>query len=605
VLAGSSFSTLGRTVVGLGSAFTSATDGFDDGTPGATMQGEVRVQAGGTLRSAHMVVASNGGGNGRTGTEKAIGTLVVEGTGSLLAMTRPSTAVGNASLLSIANGTHATGVVEVRNGGRITLDGSITPTVFTDINIASGGPTSNGKLVVDGPGSLIELSDGQGFIIVGTNVAGSIGELQITGGSRDGATGTLTVSGNDAAGNASTLRLAGRNSETDGGAFLHIGGIYNSGSPGTGTAHVLAGGRIEVDSTVVPTNTLSARPGTCVGFGQGSNGKLNVNSGGVVLSMSLLVATGAGSTGAVNVSGGRIELGGTSPAPGGTGTINVSGGSLLTVSGPSAALRVGGASSATVAGVGTLNLSGAGSGVFLAGTDARALIGAATGTTGTVNIGAGTTLSATSLIGIAHDGTASTGGRGILVVNGVAAAASIVNGAAGVIQGSGTLVGNVINHGTINPGNSPGTLVIDGTFTNAVGGHLVLEVASDGNNGFVTDQLVFTPTATVNLAGLQVEFRFLGAANPTAFQKSGGFDTDAFFRRQDAQGGESALGDTAFGGVQFTASSQAYNISGFSYDVGTGAQFSATPVPEPATWALWMAGALGMAGLARRRRPAA
>ena len=41
----------------------------------------------------------------------------------------------------------------------------------------------------------------------------------------------------------------------------------------------------------------------------------------------------------------------------------------------------------------------------------------------------------------------------------------------------GTLAGQVTNFGTINPGNSPGTLVIDGGFTNAAGGQLVLEVA--------------------------------------------------------------------------------------------------------------------------------
>jgi T5SS/PEP-CTERM-associated repeat protein len=786
---GSVYSTVGRTVIANGSAFTSAADGFDYGTPGATTRGEVRVQDSATLRSAQIVVGTSGGGLGRTGGEQSFANLVVDGAGTLLAMTRASTTTGNASLLSIATGFNATGTVEVRNGARLTIDGSTAPTVFTGINVGSGGATSNGTLRIDGAGSLIELSGGQGFINVGTNVAGSVGHMQVTGGARvagvgetglaftsvgrDGATGTLTVSGSDAAGNASTLRLAGRNSVTDGGAFLNIGGIYNSGRSGNGTVDVLAGGRIEVDTSALTGGVGNARPGAYVGVGQGAvgnltivggnavtgaastlaitggsgvtpfvgvgkdgatgnvlvsnggrwlissthlsttnangdllqlnigdrgtgpenpgsnpsvgtvtvtgagselaltgasdrylsvgggsggSGTLNVAGGGVVRSLSLLVGSGDGATGTVNVDGGRIELGGrvnagpaagtggsfsvgrsggtgtatfsngavlqiststanasinaggTGPAPGGTGTINVFGGSLLAVSGPSATLRVGGASSATAAGIGTLNLAGAGSSVQLVGNGARALIGAAAGTEGTVNIGQGTTLSAGSFLGIAHDGTNDTGGAGLLVVNGVASATTIVNGVFGKIQGSGILVGNVVNHGQINPGNSPGTLVIDGSFTNAPGGQLVLEVASDGHGGFVTDHLVFSNTSTVDLAGLQVEFRFLGSADPTAFQAGGGFATGSFFAQQDAQGQAAALADTAFGGVQFSASSQAYSISNFSFSAAAGAQFTAAPVPEPATWALWLTGALALAlaGRAnRRRRPAA
>lgn len=784
--AGSSFSTLGRITVGLGGAFTTAAgDGFNYGTPGAATSGTVRVEAGALMRGQHLVVGSSGGGKGRTGAESATGNLVVDGAGSLLALTRPSTTAGDASLLSIANGVNAVGSAAVRNGAKLTLDGSAAPAVFSGINIGSGGLGSSGQLVIDGPGSLIELSGGQGFINVGTNVAGSVGTMQITGGGRvagvgptglafttvgrNGATGTLTVSGNDAAGNASTLRLAGRNSETDGGAFLNVGGVYNA-STGTGTVNILAGGRIEVDTTTVVTNTGARRPGAYVGVGQGSSGTLNISgksaltgaastlaitggtgvtpfvgvgrdgatgnvlvsdggrwlvssarvssdgangdllqlsigdrsagsdnpgpnpsigtvtvtgagselaltgaadryisvgtgngalgtldvgNGGVVRSLSLLVGSGAGATGAVNVHGGRIELGGTvnagaaagtggsftvgrnggagtatfsngavlqittatpnasinaggtGPAPGGVGTIHVLDGSLLAVSGPGATLRVGGASSATSAGVGTLNLSGAGSSVQLVGDGARALIGAAGTTVGTVNIGAGATLSAGSLIGVAHDGTADTGGTGRLIVNGVASATRIVNGVGGLIQGSGTLVGEVINHGTINPGESPGRLVIDGSFANAAGGQLVLEVASDGHGGFVTDQLVFTSPATVDLAGMQVEFRFLGNADPTAFQASGDFDTETFFRQRDAQGQDAAMADTAFGAVLFTAASEAYVIDDFSFDAGAGALFTATPVPEPATWALWMTGVLGLAGLAKRRRRAA
>ena len=56
--------------------------------------------------------------------------------------------------------------------------------------------------------------------------------------------------------------------------------------------------------------------------------------------------------------------------------------------------------------------------------------------------------------------------------------------------------------GTTGPGNpgalavKAGTLVIDGSFVNASGGRIVLEVESDGAGGFVTDHLIFAPGST-------------------------------------------------------------------------------------------------------------
>ncbi|MCF6314583.1 MAG: autotransporter domain-containing protein, partial [Verrucomicrobiales bacterium] len=68
-----------------------------------------------------------------------------------------------------------------------------------------------------------------------------------------------------------------------------------------------------------------------------------------------------------------------------------------------------------------------------------------------------------------------------------------------LLGGSGIINGNVLNNGTVNPGNSPGTLTINGNFTQSSSGTLQIEIASPS----VFDRLIISDNAT--LAGtLQV-----------------------------------------------------------------------------------------------------
>ena len=62
-----------------------------------------------------------------------------------------------------------------------------------------------------------------------------------------------------------------------------------------------------------------------------------------------------------------------------------------------------------------------------------------------------------------------------------------------LLGGSGLIVGDVINDGTVAPGNSPGTLTIDGNFTQTADGTLLIEVES----GSVFDQLIVTGNAAL------------------------------------------------------------------------------------------------------------
>jgi len=103
------------------------------------------------------------------------------------------------------------------------------------------------------------------------------------------------------------------------------------------------------------------------------------------------------------------------------------------------------------------------------------------------------------------------------------------------LQGGGVISGDVFNSGVVSPGNSPGTLTIDGDFTQTASGALDIEIASAS----LLDQLIISGNAslagTLNVipyGGLQLQygqqFQFLQAGSI-----SGSFDsivTPAGFR---------------------------------------------------------------------------
>ena len=63
--------------------------------------------------------------------------------------------------------------------------------------------------------------------------------------------------------------------------------------------------------------------------------------------------------------------------------------------------------------------------------------------------------------------------------------------------GSGTLAANLVNEGTVSPGNSAGIITVDGYYTQEAGGTLEIELGGTAA-GTEHDQLVVTGTATMN-----------------------------------------------------------------------------------------------------------
>ena len=779
---GATFATPRPVIVGQGTLFTQAADGFAWGTPGGTTNGSVRVQSGAQATFGSLTLASQGGGSTRTGAEQSFAEGVVQGAGSVLSLVRQAYMTGDQALLVVGAGGHGSGSLDVKSGGKLTLDGSSSPSTFAGISLGVGDGSSPGTLRVDGAGSRVEILGGLGFINIGSS-ANSTGKLQITGGGlvtgvgdsglvsvsvgRRGATSAdLTVSGTDAAGVASTLRMDGVNTVNGAGPFINIGRRENN-LASQGSVSVLGGGRIEIDTSTKVLTLGNGQPGMYVGFGDGSTGSftvsgksaltgaastlsltsgsgttnyvavgrdgaqgtftvsgggkvlldsqhlstsvgntynngdavffeigrqfgptsgssigtatvsgagselaltglsdrfvtlgrgnnavgsLNINAGGKVSALGLLMSEGASSSATLNMSGGILELSGTynggppagtgggvsigragglaianigngsqvsvsSAAPragmslggtgtgiGGVGTMNVSGGSTVSVAGPQAYVRVGSQGSDTVAGIGTLNVTGAGSAVSVSGTGARMVLGATSHTSGTVMLGAGASITASSLVGLAHDGSVNTGGSALMVVNGTLAAPSVVIGSAGILGGSGLVVGNVVNHGILAPGQSPGRLTIDGAFDGA-DGKIVLEVEQQPDGSFLFDELVFGSPSQVLFGNALIEFSFLGDTDPAAFQSAGLFDLKTFFKEVDTTtGAVQPIDDVLdWGDVRFSARSDTYVFTAFTFSPDRGATLDVSRVPLPASWPLVAVALLALWGV--RRKP--
>jgi len=233
-------------------------------------------------------------------------------------------------------------------------------------------------------------------------------------------------------------------------------------------------------------------------------------------------------------------------------------------------------------------------------------VGQLGGGDGTLIASEGSTITA-GWVGIGARTTATgneDGGTGtVVLINSSLIADQIVIGTNGFLGGTGVIHGLVTNRGIFAPGNSPGRLQVDGGFIAEAGSRLILEVEADGHGGFKTDELVFQAGQPLDLDGLKVEFRFLGATDPTAFLASGRFQTGTFFELLHEGGPSGELAADRFRQVSFSASAESYAIRQFSFDAATGAvQFTAVPVPEPGAGALLLAGLAALGWRVRRRR---
>ena len=460
------------------------------------------------------------------------------------------------------------------NGGFNFTSGSLS--LGTGLTVGSSGllgssvSLDNSKyLVLDGQlsidaGSAVTLNGGYlsaGSAVNNGSFSFTAGGLSLSSGLTVGSSGLLGSS--VSLGSSKNLYLGGQLSIDAGSAVTLNGGSLYASSVANNGSFTFNSGSLALDSMAIGNtglfNSLALTSNRRLFGGAvtvGAGGTLGVASGYQYLNSLTNSAT-------VTVSGGSLDAGSMSNS----GTVTVSGGSLVASS-----VSNSGTIAVTAGSVTSNNFTNSGATSIAAGA-ALNIVPVANNNVGAYTQTAGTT-----------------------TVNGVLQGKVVLQG--GVVNGSGQIDGDLeFSGGYINPGNSPGSFDVNGNFT-MTGGVLNLEVAKDGNGGYLWDKLFVS--GNYDLSGGSVSFSLLGDLNINTFTKD--FSFGDFFRVGN-QASNSGLDISMLAGLSFGAHDAANQYYNFEL-TPTGA-FVASAVPVPAAVWLFGSGLLGLLGVAKRKSKAA
>ncbi|WP_206243896.1 autotransporter outer membrane beta-barrel domain-containing protein [Novosphingobium terrae] len=414
---------------------------------------------------------------------------VISGSGNLY-----KSAAGTLTLTGINS---YTGTTSVAGGTLLLSGGQITNSSGLSFN---GG----GALIVDGSNALFNSGNA-----VSTSMTNGT-SLTV----RNGGTASLLGNITTQATSNSTATI----SVSDAGSTLTLGGTLSAGLAGTTTVNVLNGGSLTTNGTVILGGALFPAQGVAnvTVSGTGSQwainngltyrrGALTISNGGVVTATSAalgntqvgatnpatVLVTGAGSklvtTGALALASASTNANGAvSLTIGDSGTVTAGSGTLDMSSGYNT-LNIGAASGSTAVGSGTLNASSvvtnANSTINFNHTDTGYTFASLISGAGALNQLSGTTI----LTGNNSYTGATTISGGVLRINGdQSAATGLTTVASGATLGGSGIIGgsvSVADGGILAPGNSPGTLTINGNLALSSGSLLNYELGQANTVG--------------------------------------------------------------------------------------------------------------------------
>jgi len=433
----------------------------------ATRTGQLEV-TGGTLQGNQLTLGPAGGGTG-----------AYSQSGGNADFVNLSVANNSAATVSGTGQLHVAGTSIIGNGGNGTFTQAGGSTNLQgDVKIGAGAGGVGTLVVQDGT-----LVSGQTFI----GIDGGVGSLQVSG----GVFKPTALALNRFGGAPATVAITGGQVQTNTIQFLFPAVVTQSGGTVTTSAtsnlwlknepgefqYALLSGTLTAPSVLISKTNASpvAASGKVGGFAQ-SGGTSNIKSL-------------------------TIESAGTANVTGGTMNIN----SKLDLRG---VLDFGGGSA-------HLNVNQSAFASFVAGQLLAANNATFTGASGSLmsfkdqaqynSVG---TVTSQGLIHIA--------GQNLVIPQNQS------------VGGSGTIEGDVTNNGSIAPGSSPGAITVDGSYTQASSGALLMEIAGTGPENF--DSLAITGAASLDgLLNISLLDGFLPSATDsfailTAGSLSGTFD---------------------------------------------------------------------------------
>jgi T5SS/PEP-CTERM-associated repeat protein len=505
-----------------------------------------------------------------------------------------STLAGSISAALFAVSVQATVItIGTINPGTLTTNPSTTSQI-----IVGFGATTPGSLQVNAS------STGNGFTSVTGNFSGSVG---VVAGVGAGSSGTMVILGNGTAGSATlstpktiTLGVNGGSGNLN----VQNGGLAQTTAAGSPiqVGNINSSGAIQVDGA---NSVVKSADRIQVGSYNNSTGSVVISNGGVAQTNGKVeIGIGDNATGTVSVTGPNSKMLtnglfiGNSNVAGSvtnTGSLTVQNGASVTAnplaSGADGGVTIGSksGSSVTVTGAGSsLDVGAITSGTnFLAGKEVI-VGGYGQGQLVVDQSGSVNAAGANVIVGGGVFATQTDAGTLTVKNGGAVTADSITVYQNGLLNGGGgTINGDVtINGGTLSPGNSPGTMNINGDL-NLLSGILNLEVAtgiSDHLN--VSGNVFFAEDIIINLD-------FLNSPVGNAFNIADFFSNFASLVVDPTFNLAGHLNVTGLSSADFITVS----LGGSSVNIG-----QAVAVPEPGALLLLIAGVGAMVAVRRSRK---